>query len=488
MKLIISFIVLFLFFSYPCFLNQEIKTAVDEDVITQNHFLYVAGGTRGDTQPLISLAYHMLTHHDVQCTFAASPEMRPIIESIGCKMWDLDISWKYILEEDKDIRDAVYRDDQDKFIEVIGKYFQDPEYKTLHLLINIIEKNIKQGSVINLIIGSSLEWASSYSVAQYYGIKVIINWYQPLPFSEHIPPCNFFDEDLLEDSVNYYELSKKEWGMFYDDQENSINNMRVGILGLDPMKREEFFDIINGRNDYSMLLLSYSPIIIPNPPDWTDDIKVTGYFITPKISKDHPHFGENINKGSSELTEFLNSGPAPIYIGWGSMNYGKENSPALIKEVVLALKKANKRGVISKGWQGIDLELLTDDDLIEYANENCINVESVSHEWLMPQCEGILVHGGAGSTAAALRSGKPIIISPFLGDQPFWASRISKDSKSGIRVSSMASLKSQELAEAIFKITTDESIISNAKQIGSELKHEDGCTRAAEYIFEYLSQ
>eukprot|EP01095_Lingulamoeba_sp_RSL-Kostka_P008222 TRINITY_DN2710_c0_g1_i8.p1 TRINITY_DN2710_c0_g1~~TRINITY_DN2710_c0_g1_i8.p1 ORF type:complete len:414 (-),score=130.26 TRINITY_DN2710_c0_g1_i8:75-1316(-) len=413
--------------------------------------------------------------------------MRQIIESIGCEMWDLSISWKKIINEDIELREALMEENLEIFMECMTKYYQDPEHKNVHILMNIIEKNMKQGSPINLIIGSSLEWSSSHTVGQYYGIKMLMNWYQPTPFSSFLPPP-VFDVDSLEDNVDYYELSEYIWGLFFDDQEKTINNMRVDMLGLEPMEKENFFDLINGRDDNALILYSYSPIIVPNPPDWADDIKVTGYFITPKISKDHPHFGENINKGSSELTEFLNSGPAPIYIGWGSMNYGKENSPALIKEVVLALKKANKRGVISKGWQGIDLELLTDDDLIEYANENCINVESVSHEWLMPQCEGILVHGGAGSTAAALRSGKPIIISPFLGDQPFWASRISKDSKSGIRVSSMASLKSQELAEAIFKITTDESIISNAKQIGSELKHEDGCTRAAEYIFEYLSQ
>ncbi|MGR9249479.1 glycosyltransferase [Rhizobium leguminosarum] len=36
----------------------------------------------------------------------------------------------------------------------------------------------------------------------------------------------------------------------------------------------------------------------------------------------------------------------------------------------------------------------------------------------------VIHHGGAGTTAAALRAGKPMTICPFFGDQPFWARRI----------------------------------------------------------------
>ena len=35
--------------------------------------------------------------------------------------------------------------------------------------------------------------------------------------------------------------------------------------------------------------------------------------------------------------------------------------------------------------------------------------------------DGMIHHGGAGTTAAALRAGLPMTICPFFGDQPFWA-------------------------------------------------------------------
>ena len=45
-------------------------------------------------------------------------------------------------------------------------------------------------------------------------------------------------------------------------------------------------------------------------------------------------------------------------------------------------------------------------------------VKSIPHEWLLPQCAASVIHGGAGTTAAAIRAGKPVIICPFLCDQP----------------------------------------------------------------------
>jgi len=32
----------------------------------------------------------------------------------------------------------------------------------------------------------------------------------------------------------------------------------------------------------------------------------------------------------------------------------------------------------------------------------------------------VVHHGGAGTTAAGLRAGKPTVICPFIADQPFW--------------------------------------------------------------------
>lgn len=51
-------------------------------------------------------------------------------------------------------------------------------------------------------------------------------------------------------------------------------------------------------------------------------------------------------------------------------------------------------------------------------------VDAVPHDWLLPRVAAVVHHGGAGSTAAGLRAGKPTLVVPFVGDQPFWGARV----------------------------------------------------------------
>lgn len=56
----------------------------------------------------------------------------------------------------------------------------------------------------------------------------------------------------------------------------------------------------------------------------------------------------------------------------------------------------------------------------------CYQLDKVPHDWLFPQVDAVLHHGGAGTTGASLRAGIPTIIKPWFGDQFFWASRVQK--------------------------------------------------------------
>ena len=48
----------------------------------------------------------------------------------------------------------------------------------------------------------------------------------------------------------------------------------------------------------------------------------------------------------------------------------------------------------------------------------------VAHDWLFPRCAVVLHHGGAGTTATALRHARPQVLVPFLFDQPYFAEKI----------------------------------------------------------------
>ncbi len=80
--------------------------------------------------------------------------------------------------------------------------------------------------------------------------------------------------------------------------------------------------------------------------------------------------------------------------------------------VVQALARAGQRGVLSAGWGGLKAADLP---------KSVFMIGSVPFDWLFPRTAAVVHHGGAGTTSMGLRAGIPSIITPFMGDQPFWS-------------------------------------------------------------------
>jgi UDP:flavonoid glycosyltransferase YjiC (YdhE family) len=109
-----------------------------------------------------------------------------------------------------------------------------------------------------------------------------------------------------------------------------------------------------------------------------------------------------------ELKAFLDSGPPPIYVGFGSIV--ASGSEGLLTTILNAARAVRVRVVISQGWSNL-------------GGENSLDVFFIGdcpHEWLFPRVAAVVHHGGAGTTACGLRYGKPTTIIPFFGeyDQP----------------------------------------------------------------------
>merc|ERR1719230_323724 len=97
---------------------------------------------------------------------------------------------------------------------------------------------------------------------------------------------------------------------------------------------------------------------------------------------------------------------------------------------VRSLKLANQRGVILGGFAHLRAGLLGGAEdaaaLQEYAKANVLFVQSAPHEWLFKRCVALVHHGGAGTTAAGMRSGTPTVITPCFGDQFNYASQVAR--------------------------------------------------------------
>jgi sterol 3beta-glucosyltransferase len=237
---------------------------------------------------------------------------------------------------------------------------------------------------------------------------------------------------------------------------NPINQFRKDVLGLPPAKGETS---LHGKPITK--LYAYSETIVPRPADWDESSVVTGYWFLDAPTSWQP---------DPELVRFLQEGSTPVYIGFGSMfmNGGKQKT-----EIVLqALRLAGQRGIIATGWGG-----LTGED----KSKDIFVLDSVPHDWLFPKVANIVHHGGAGTTGAAIRAGKPQIICPFVGDQFFWGRRMTDLGVSPPPIW-QAKLTTERLADAIKLAVTDNSIHEHAASLGETVRAENGVERAVKHI------
>jgi vancomycin aglycone glucosyltransferase len=112
-----------------------------------------------------------------------------------------------------------------------------------------------------------------------------------------------------------------------------------------------------------------------------------------------------------DVERFLASGEPPVYLGFGSMRAPQETGTMLVD----AARRLGRRSILSKGWAGIGTSVL---------GEDCLVVEDVSHERLFPRVAAVVHHGGAGTTHATARAGRPHVIVPHNYDQFYWAYRV----------------------------------------------------------------
>jgi sterol 3beta-glucosyltransferase len=166
------------------------------------------------------------------------------------------------------------------------------------------------------------------------------------------------------------------------------------------------------------------------------------------------------------LQAFLDAGPPPVYVGFGSM-VGRDPA-GLAQKVVEALLLAGLRGVMARGWGGLQPDVVP-------AHVHLI--DEAPHGCLLPLMAAVVHHGGAGTTAGGLYAGRPTVICPFFGDQPFWG-RVVHQVGLGPAPVPQRRLTSTRLAAAMREAVSSEAIRLAAEDMGRRLRAEDGVGQA----------
>lgn len=240
--------------------------------------------------------------------------------------------------------------------------------------------------------------------------------------------------------------------VFWKAIAGQINSWRKKELGL-------------GSTNYDMLqsnkvpfLYFYSPSVVPPPADYSEWIRITGYWFLDvggdfKPPQDIVRFVAQARKDGKKI----------VYIGFGSIVV--EDPAALTQTVVDSVLKADVRCILSKGWSdrlgkkdATSAEIPLPPEILQ--------IKGAPHDWLFKQIDAAVHHGGSGTTGASLRAGIPTIIKPFFGDQYFFGSRVEA---LGVGIC-LYKINVKVLAKALWEATHSQRLQVKARVLGEQIR------------------
>ncbi|KAK5114614.1 hypothetical protein LTR85_010191 [Meristemomyces frigidus] len=237
-----------------------------------------------------------------------------------------------------------------------------------------------------------------------------------------------------------------------------VNRFRERTLGLEPVSSLWAPGALyRMKVPYTYL---WSPALVPKPKDWGPEIDIAGFVFLDLASKFKP---------GKDLEDFLDAGEPPVYIGFGSIVVDDPN--ALTDMIIEGAKMAGVRVLINKGWGGLGRDNANTPDHV-------FMLGNTPHDWLFPRVKAVVHHGGAGTTAIGLKSGKPTMIVPFFGDQPFWGAMVAAAKAGAHQCIPYKNMTVERFAEGIRQCLTEEAQINVQKIADSIASEGDGAENA----------
>ena len=303
--------------------------------------------------------------------------------------------------------------------------------------------------------------AGARSVAEKLGIRSVSVTFQQLTLpSPHHPPLprpgRPFPPEVTENRA-LWDLDAQSINALFGAALNT-NRASIGLPPVDNVR-----DYVIGDQPW----LASDPVLDPwqETPDL--DVVQTGAWILPH---EHPL--------PAELVAFLDAGPPPVYVGFGSMPMlaQKETAQTDVARVAIeAIRAQGRRAVVLRGWA--DLALIDDRD-------DCFVVGEVNQQALFGRVAAVVHHGGAGTTTTAARAGAPQVGVPQAADQPYWAARVAE---LGIGAAHDGPTPTFESLSAALRTVLTPETRARATAVAGTIRT-DGATVAATLLLDAISR
>jgi len=411
----------------------------------------LAYGSRGDVQPYVALGKGLRqAGHTVR--LAAPAMFEAFVAEHGLEFAPLPGDPAQLVQQ------AIERAGPGPTLLALGRVIL--EY-AIPLAREVMRGCIKACQGTDAIIHSLLLTTAGYEIARILDVPD----FSALIFAAFAPTDSFPNQGMPELPLGsvYHRLTHKLFNAMY---------WHGGQLGYHWVRRKEPelprltawpFDPKNER--VTPILYGFSSQVIPRPPDWGEDVHITGYWFLDSAPGWQP---------PPDLVEFLEAGPPPVFIGFGSNI--SQDMDELAEVALAALAQTGQRGLLLSGWG---------DFASDGQPEGMFQIESAPFDWLFPRMRALVHHGGVGTTADAFRAGIPSIIIPFTADQPYWGRKVHR---LGVGPDPIVykKLTVERLVEAIQATISNQTMRRHAAELGTRIRSEDGVARAVEIIERYL--
>lgn len=418
-----------------------------------NRIVLTTYGSLGDLHPYMAIALE-LQQRGHQPVIATHEIYRSKVEAESLEFYSIrpDIASGNTEQAQEIIKRAMHPNKGTEYIirELILPYLKD-SYEDL----------IQAVSGADLLVTHPITYAGPI-VAEKTGIRWVSGVLGPSSFwSAYDPPVLTTQSgqtslkplgSLINGALLYLgKLSVRSWS-------EPVRRLRAE-LGL-PSGKNPIFE---GQHSPHLVLALFSQVFAQPQPDWPKPSCVTGFAFYDRQDK---------SELTPELSEFLNAGSPPIVFTLGSaavMDAGN-----FYTESAIAAKELGHRAVllIGQDQRNKPPESLLFEDIAAF--------DYAPYSKIFPRSIATVHSGGIGTTAQALRSGRPMLIMPYANDQPDNAARA--ECLGVARTIKRTDYNAVTAAAELKQLLNNPKYTERATKVGQQIQSENGVKTACDAI------
>ncbi|OZG26935.1 hypothetical protein BH683_021055 [Williamsia sp. 1138] len=359
-------------------------------------FVLAFNGTRGDIQPAVVLGAELLRRgHEV--VFGAPPNLVQFASRAGLDARPFGYDTRAHINSEV-VREGVRTGGPLKRLRALAE-IRD------HGWSQMVDEMFGLAAGADAIVTGFTTAQIAFGFAERDKIPIVVVHHAPITENPYVSPFPGAPLTLPArvNSASWAAVTTAFWWLT-KGRENRLRK-RIGLL---PAKSP-----LPQRMDASgaIEIQAYDPVFCPDLPlVWGARRPLVGFVDLPvelrrRIGAD---------RLDQDTDDWIDRGDPPVYFGFGSMPV--RDPEALLVAIDESCLSLGVRALVSAGWNDIE----------QRSSERLRVVGAIDHHRAFARCRAVVHHGGAGTTSAAIRAGRPALVCWLGSDQPFWGMQLER--------------------------------------------------------------